>query len=281
MTAQEIAARLPLSTSLQEQVFSLPLTASQEQEWRQLFLQSQSAFEQHLHRQPAPELLALALYLRWAAITYQQYCDLGIPEAVFWDTFQDFILWSDECMRVTGKPGLTEWGWNSLLLRMEVFRIGRLEYQPRVLAHDITSGNTHLPAGTPVLEVHIPAGTSLVSHELCASFDSAVPFFHQYFQRSFAWFHCHSWLLSPALQHLLAPSSGILQFQQFFDVYDEDFSFPQAEQRVFGCILSDPAQYDVHTSLQRALKRYLMCGNRVGMGLGLMHYKSAESPALI
>lgn len=136
---------------------------AQEQEWNELFLRDQEAFELRLHRHPTPELLALALYLRWAVATYRRYLTLGIPEAVFWDTFQDFALWSEECMRVTGQPGLIEWGWNALLLHMELFRLGRLEYQPRTLQQDIVFGEVSLAAGTPILEVHIPAARRFAS----------------------------------------------------------------------------------------------------------------------
>lgn len=269
MTAQELASRLCLPEAVRQQVLAIPLSPAQEQAWRELFLRDQDAFEARLHSHPTPELLALALYLRWAAVTHRRYLELGIPEAVFLDTFQDFALWSQECMRLTGRPGLLEWGWNALLLHMRIFRLGRLEYQPRTLEHDILLGDTALIAGTPVLEVHIPAGTPLCRQELSASLCSAGPFFERYFQRSFSCFHCHSWLLSPALHSLLPPGSGILQFQSFFTVYGEDFSFPQAEQRVFGCILADPQQYPARTSLQRALKQHLLAGNRIGMGMGI------------
>ena len=186
MTAKELAARLSLPGSLQQQVFSIPISPAQEQEWNELFLRDQEAFELRLHRHPTPELLALALYLRWAVATYRRYLTLGIPEAVFWDTFQDFALWSEECMRVTGQPGLIEWGWNALLLHMELFRLGRLEYQPHTLQQDIVFGEVSLAAGTPILEVHIPAGAPFCQRELSASLCSAGPFFERYFQRSFS-----------------------------------------------------------------------------------------------
>lgn len=83
MTAKELAARLSLPESLQQQVFSIPILPAQEQEWNELFLRDQEAFELRLHRHPTPELLALALYLRWAVATYRRYLTLGIPEAVF------------------------------------------------------------------------------------------------------------------------------------------------------------------------------------------------------
>ena len=81
MTAKELAARLSLPGSLQQQVFSIPISPAQEQEWNELFLRDQEAFELRLHRHPTPELLALALYLRWAVATYRRYLTLGIPYA--------------------------------------------------------------------------------------------------------------------------------------------------------------------------------------------------------
>ena len=145
-------------------------------------------------------------------------------------------------MRVTGQPGLIEWGWNALLLHMELFRLGRLEYQPRTLQQDIVFGEVSLAAGTPILEVHIPAGAPFCQRELSAS-----------------------------------PASGILQFQRFFAIYSEDFSFPQAEQRVFGSVQADPQRYTERTSLQRALKKYLLAGNHVGMGMGVAQRVSIEA----
>ena len=72
MTAQELAARLSLPEALQQQVFTVPISPTKEQEWNELFLRDQEAFELRLRRHPAPELLALALYLRWATTTYHR-----------------------------------------------------------------------------------------------------------------------------------------------------------------------------------------------------------------
>lgn len=102
-------------------------------------------------------------------------------------------------------------------------------------------------------------------------------FFDAVLSARFFWFHCHSWLLSPALRDLLSPASGILQFQRFFTIYSEDFSFPQAEQRVFGSVQADPQRYTERTSLQRALKKYLLAGNHVGMGMGVAQRVSIEA----
>lgn len=82
--------------------------------------------------------------------------------------------------------------------------------------------------------------------------------------------HCHSWLLSPEFDDILPPGSNILYFKSLYDVYEEDFSFRQAEERVFGEIRDDIASYPERTGLQRSLKRYLLSGHRVSMGLGFV-----------
>lgn len=271
ITAQELASRLCFHEAVRQQIFAVEFTPAQESAWYELFLHKPEAFVAGLRKQPMPELLVLALYLRWAVNTYRNYQELGIPESVFFDTFRDLRIWSDECVRIYNRPGLTEWDWNAHLLRMEVIRLGRLEYQPCILAHDILYGDISVSAGTQILEVHIPAGESLCQKIVLESFAAAVSFFDRYYHVHYEWFHCHSWLLSPAFRKLLPPQSGILQFQNLFTVYDEDFSFPQAEQRVFGCIKDNPEKYPENTHLQCTLKNYLLSKKRPGMGYGVYH----------
>ena len=67
-------------------------------------------------------------------------------------------------------------GLNAHLLRMEVIRLGRLEYQPCILAHDILYGDISVSAGTQILEVHIPAGGVPLS-ENCAGILCCGSFF--------------------------------------------------------------------------------------------------------
>lgn len=43
----------------------------------------------------------------------------------------------------------------------------------------------------------------------------------------------------------------------------------EAEQRIFGEVLSDPAGYSEKTGLQKAAKKFLMEGKKLGNGLGI------------
>lgn len=270
MTPTELARRLRLPERTLSALDTVRIPDSFAREMHILFLRDAAAFEARMRTLPDAELLVLALFLRWALLSLEQYRAKGIPEQIFYDTFHDFALWSAECQRRTGQPGLIEWGWIGHLLRMEIFRVGRLEYQPKALERPVRTERCNLAPGAPILAVHVPAGEALRREDLAASLQSALPFFRALGQEGFAAFHCHSWLLARELPALLAPGSGILQFQSLFTVYDADYKERQAEERVFGQTQKNPSNYPEGTSLQRACKRFLLQGGRIGMGYGII-----------
>lgn len=83
-------------------------------------------------------------------------------------------------------------------------------------------------------------------------------------------FICDSWLLSPNLKEVLPEDSNILKFQRMFEVTKVYYTFPQAEQRIFGDILEDKTAYPENTSLRRNAKAYILSGKDLGIGLGFI-----------
>lgn len=209
-------------------------------------------------------LVLLKLYLQWAEETRTRYDALGIPEAVFGDGLRDLGIWARDYQSRHRRPGFAEWEWVANTLRLKVFRLGRLQFEPSVLEADIPG----YPAGTPVLEVHIPAEEPLDPDAVAASLEAAPRFFETCFHRQFSLFRCHSWLLSPQLKELLPENARIIRFQNLFTVYAQDPE-RQAEERVFGFLAEDPADYPENTALQRSLKEALLAGTSVNMGLGI------------
>ena len=230
-----------------------------------LFDRDERAFFAELRARPHPERLALRLYAQYALERRPEWEAAGLSEQVYRDTMSDLVLWYREYVRQKGEPGVVEWEWLALPLKRRLVRLGRLQYQPRTLERETTVRGVLYPAGTGVLEVHIPAGDALLPRGADDSLRRAMAFFPP--ERR-ALLHCHSWLLAPELRELLPPGSNILYFQSLFDVYEEDFSFRQAEERVFGEIRDDIASYPERTGLQKSLKRYLLSGGKVSMGLG-------------
>lgn len=50
--------------------------------------------------------------------------------------------------------------WVAKSIRMELFRLGRLQFEPFILNQKLAQ-KYHLPSGEKVLNVHIPAGEKL------------------------------------------------------------------------------------------------------------------------
>lgn len=214
------------------------------------------------------ELTILRMLLSWIPVMQQKYQALGIPEAIFRDNLKDFAIWCRHDIDRHGQPGFSHWRWVARSLRMSIIRLSRLQFEQTKLDADVSLGNDLLPAGTPLLGVHIPAGEPLDPAAVLDSFEQARNFFSRYFGKDYHWLHCETWLLSPQLQSLLPASSRIIQFQQLFRLYAQEDS-RQAEERVFGFLADDPAVYPERTSLQKSLKDHLLSGGRITSGAGL------------
>ena len=210
---------------------------------------------------------ALEFYLKLAADTYVEYQKRGDPDEVFDATFYDLTIWCRECYRKHGVYGLAELEWLGQSVRLELFRLGRLQFEPIVTKKDMRGKENTLPAGTKALKVHIPEGEPLAPEVCQASFDQAEEFFKGEYEA----YICESWLLSLHLKEILPETSNIIRFQDFFEVTGTKYSSPQAEERIFGEVLEDKRQYPEATSLQRKAKEYLLSGGDLGIGEGFFY----------
>ena len=219
-------------------------------------------------------LSVLCLYLQWACSdTKEEYEKRGIPEEYFFDSMKDITIWCEDYLEKHDTPGFNEAGWLGRSLRLEVIRIGRLQFEPTTLKQAVELDGETYPDGTPILDVHIPAGEPLDIEASLDSMSRAPEFFKTYFGREFKLLHCHSWLLSPNLQKLLPEKSRIICFQNLFTVYKTDNEERQAEERVFGFLSDDPHRYPESISLQKAVKEHLLSGKSVPMGSGVRKIK--------
>ena len=234
-----------------------------------LLEKDEKAFLEKVESSEHANQLALALFMLYAAQQWPKWKEMGLSKQIYIDTMRDLTLWYFECMRQTGKPGVLDWGWLLLALKGRVLRLGRLQYEPWKTKECITAGGKSFLGGTNVLKVHIPADGKLTPVLVQDSLLQACEFFQG---GNFVLFHCHSWLLSPKLDELLTADSNILQFRNLFEIYEEDFSYRQAEERVFGYIGEDVEQYPETNQLQRKLKQYLRQGGCIGMGKGIIPF---------
>lgn len=243
--------------------------------YKKLFQEEKRQFFKQLKAEKNWQMLALVLYIRMAVEVYEKYKEKGIADQIYFDTFSDFRIWSEVCEKKYGICGLTECEWLSLPLEFKIFRLGRLQFEPICLQKEIHTKTYTLPEKTRVLNVHIPEDGRLVREKCLDSFLQAELFFGE----SFEAFVCESWLISPKLRALLEEESNLIKFMDLFENYGIIYPFRQAEQRVFGEISEQKENYPERTSLQRALKKYVLDGKEPGMGQGVRLRSGRKSAA--
>lgn len=269
MTPLQLAQKLDLPEVSIEALRNFKIDEATAARLKSAFQEGPEAFEAAVRQEPDADVLVLALYMRWGMDTHYMYAIRGMLWDIFFDTFKDLTLWSHAFTEETGKPGLKHWAWCAKAIQMKVFRLGRLEFEPDTLSEDLVVGEALYPAGTRVLNVHIPAGEKLSPEAVEDSLGQALPFFRMYYRQEYELLRCCSWLLSPALEELLDENSNIRQFAGRFEICG---TYPerQAEERVFGRLLEDPAQYPEETTLQKNLKKHLISGGKAEMGCGII-----------
>lgn len=217
--------------------------------------------------------MLLYLFARFAADAYEEYRIRGIEDNIYFDTFTDIRIWSEACCRDYGEYGIEEYNWLQEHVRLRLFRLGRLQFQPMAFpGENLKAGNRLAEKHQPVLNIHIPEGEPLTPHEVSRSFLLA----RKFFRGIPSVYICCSWLLYPGLDQILKPESNILAFQRLFHIYEVDEESREAEKRIFNRLETNPDAYGEETSLQRAAKALLRNGGRLGSGCGVFFPEEAE-----
>jgi hypothetical protein len=251
MDQQSLMERIGLPPEGQALVTAWPLSGPAYACWKSLFYDDEPGFFQKISRQKEPAELLLILYIRFAVDLHPDFQARQISDQIYFNTFRDFTVWYRSYFRKTGRPGLTEEKWLALPLKLKIFRLGRLQFEPDGAA----------------IHVHIPEDGKLTPDACSDAFRQADAFFDQ----SYTQYDCESWLLSPALKELLPPESNILQFQRRFEIQQTIYPFRQAEERIFGKVLKNPKLYPERTALQRSAKAYVLKKGDPGIGYGVIN----------
>lgn len=224
--------------------------------------------------------LSLAAALAVADVhTRRLYAEKGLPQQVFTDSMRDIALWVHDAAWAYRVTGLCNVPWIAHILFLEIFWIGRLEFEFSktnfAAARLPLAARKTVPIAdkAPVLNVHIPADGRLLPKAVEESFSAAERFFAAYFpQYKYAGFVCDSWLLDENNRRFMRPESNILRFADAFDcVVQTGRANHELLRRLWGinhishkklCALPE------ETSLQRAAKAYLCAGGRSFNGYG-------------
>lgn len=266
MTIQELMRGIELPQKAQKIVLEYEIEEDEYLSWKKMFKDHFLLFLEKWKEKEDSKQWILSFYVKMASEVYEKYLNANISEDVYYDTFRDITIWCRECYCKYGIYGLEEVEWIAKSIRMELYRIGRLQYEPMVIKSNEESELFHLNLGEKVLNVHIPAGEKLDYIACVDSMRTAQKFFVQ----GYTAMVCDSWLLSPKLKEVLPETSNIIRFQKLFRFVQEHYKFPQAEERIFKIWKSNKSEYPEETTLQRNAKSYLLSGGSIGIGVGVI-----------
>lgn len=241
-----------------EKLKKLSIPEEEYGEMKRLFYREKDQFYKAILKEREYRLRFLYYFCRFACDAHKDYVEKGIEDSVYWDTFSDLTIWCGNCYRDYGEYGLEEYDWLAHHVELQLFRLGRLQFEKTLSEWEILHGKT-------VISVHVPQGEKL-EIEACRE---SVKRGYEFWGKEYTYL-CDSWLLDPKLRKILKEDSNILEFQKMFDVVSIDKESRQAEERIFIKLEEDPRDYPEDTSLQREAKRYLINGGILGCALGVL-----------
>lgn len=278
MTEKQVAERIFLPEKAIAAAESIEISEREYEKEKELFYKHFERFLEKWKKRTdgGKYTWALRFYLRLSAEAREVYGKENISPQVFDWTFYDITIWCQECFRKHGVYGVEELGWLAQSVKLRLFRLGRLQFEPITAEKVEKEIGICLPKGAQEISVHIPAGEPL-DHEMCVdSFRRAEKFFRERGEGGRLVYLCDSWLLSPALREILPSESNILRFQTLFQIVKVHHAFPQAEERIFGEVKEDKSRYPEITSLQKKAKKYFMEGKDLGIGVGIRGLEVSE-----
>ena len=99
----------------------------------------------------------------------------------------------------------------------------------------------------------------------------ADEFFSKYFSEyNYKYYFCESWLLFDGNREFMAEDSNIVKFMSLFDICYSVKIDVQAIERIYGKPKLFKKKYNENTDLQKRAKTYMLEGNKLGIGVGVI-----------
>ncbi len=213
-------------------------------------------------------LIRLGVILCLAVSVKEKYDLAGIDEKIYYDTMSDIRIWCEN----NGNKGLKNYGWLKNHVSFELFRLGRLQFQLYECRNKtLLYGKLPFGYGERLIYIHIPQGERLERERCLESIEAAAEFFDKYFpDYKYGYYFCESWLLYEGNRAFMAKDSNILGFMSLFELCYSVRIDAQAIERLYGKRHIIKSRYPESTDLQKRAKRYMLDGNRLGIGLGVI-----------
>ena len=250
-----------------------------------LFFCNHKRWEPTLKQDP---MMKLALVYAFLPVIYDKYRAKKISDEIFYDTMSDIRIWIDDHKARTNEDGLFELNWIMHHMNMNIFKIGRLQYQKSIwyFKPAKTKNGTRLNFGTKIFNMHIPRGEKLVYEDCVESVRMAQEFFKKYFPEfPNNKYMCFSWLLYPGNKEFMPEGSNILKFQSMFEILVEKEEPQPPYLWLYGVKLKNADlmknkketgsygftdQLPQKSSLQKSTIEYIKNGGTLGEGIGVI-----------
>ena len=196
----------------------------------------------------------------------------GIPDDILFATLTEVPRYIIEYHNMTKgeKRGIYVGNWMGKILRGEIYRLGRLEFEMRTCPR--SSEKHGVQVGDNVIGVHIPNNGGPFTPEACnEAYLISEEFFAKYFpEYKYKCYVCSSWLLDKTLKQFLSPDSNIVKFMDSFDIDEKATEAYSSLIFLFGrgTEIKDLKDITPTTSLQKKVIEHLLGGGKLYSGYG-------------
>lgn len=199
------------------------------------------------------------------------YAIKGYSDTLYKNSVFDLKYKLDECKCVKGIIGVFT-DWFKYFLMLKIFTFNRLQFE--ITNKDVVcKDNKELPNGE-LISIHIPRTlTPLTPESVDKSLEEAKQFFKPLFKEKEIPFVCGSYLLHKSLRTLYKDGTNLKAFSDKFKiVYEADYDNYLELWRFFDVEFTSAQLLPEKSSLQKALKQYVINGNPIGYALGYFYY---------
>lgn len=164
--------------------------------------------------------------------------------------------------------------WGSFFMKGNLIQIGRLQYEVDVENFDKL--DRYFKEKHQYIYVHIPRGENLNEKDVNESFNLADKYIKKYYpelENQLLAYYTQSWLLSPEVKEILPIDSNIIKFQGKFTIVEYEENISDFLNFVFDVVLDNVKYNDLSdkTILQKELKKRLLNGDKLHLGLGFLN----------
>lgn len=154
--------------------------------------------------------------------------------------------------------------WGAYFINIRLIEVGRLQYE-------IETKNPITYENKECIKIHIPKGEKLSSEIVIQSLKESKYLIKKYFKIENYEYFCESWLLSKQIQELLEGNSNITKFYKMFNVIEGKECIDDILNFVYNIReCNDYSTLQEDTSLQKKIKKLLMDGKIIKIGIGIL-----------